>query len=83
MSLPHPLAIDLELKAQKSGLSTSEYIRILIFNDTKDIRENIPQLSKEAEMSVTESMQAYEKGEYITLDSKEKMDKFLKGDLNE
>lgn len=79
ITLPQPLASDLALKANQVGLSISEYVRILIYNDTKDLREASLKLSKDSERAVAESYKAFDNGEYIVLDSKEKKDKFLKG----
>jgi hypothetical protein len=83
VSLPAKLAQDLQLKASRIGLSVSEYLRILIFNATEDLRQNQSQLSKQAEKTVTASFKDYEEGDYLTLDSEKKMDQFLQGELNE
>lgn len=78
VTLPKPLAQHLELKADEVGLSTSEYIRILIFNDTKDLREN--KLSKKSELLVNDSIEAYKRDEYEVLDSEKKKKDFLNGE---
>ncbi|MFQ5493587.1 MAG: hypothetical protein ACE5DX_05515 [Candidatus Dojkabacteria bacterium] len=82
ITLPLPILHDLELKAGKSGLSVSEYIRILIFNDTKNIREKVWEMSPEQERAVSESLEAYKNGDYVELDTQAKKKAFVKGKLN-
>ena len=47
-------------KANQSGLSFVEYMRMLAFVDTKSVR-NLPKLSRQTEEDVMRSMEAYKK----------------------
>jgi hypothetical protein len=77
VTLPKQLFNDLALKAGKVGLSISEYIRILVFNDTKSERDEIVTLPKRLEESVSKGYEDIRKGNYITLKTKEDIKNYI------
>lgn len=77
ITLPKQLFNDLALKAGQVGMSISEYVRILIFNDTKNEREQIVNLPKRLEDSVSKGYEDIRKGDYITLKTKEDIKNYI------
>ncbi|MBI4225896.1 hypothetical protein HY612_02175 [Candidatus Roizmanbacteria bacterium] len=65
-------------KAERLGLSFPEYLRLLAASDVKKEVEQIPMIDEETEKRIGESLEAYRKGQYTTISTKEELEKYLK-----
>lgn len=76
ITLSVQLADKLEKKAKKVGLSVSEYVRILVFNDTFG-KDEVYQMTPEQEKSVSIGLKDLREGRYDVLKSDDDIDKFF------
>ncbi len=64
------------------GVSFPEYIRYLVLQDTTQIRDKIPFVTKEEEERITESIKNLSDGDFVTHKKRGDIKKYFKQRLN-
>lgn len=67
-----------ERKAEKLGISFTEYIRMLAVYDIKEQVEEIPMVDEKTEKMIGKSLQALKEGKYTDVRTEEELDAYLK-----
>ena len=78
ITFPDPLYKKVKNRADKIGMSFSEYIRMVIFLYTRADFDNYELLDEETSREVEKSMKDFKEGRYVTLEPGQDLHEFLK-----
>lgn len=77
ITLTEDMLENAEIVSSRYGVSIPEYIRNLIFNDTRRVLGGIEILDEETEKELKEAREDYKKGRFTTLSSKKDIDDYF------
>lgn len=66
-----------ETKAKQLGIPFAEYLRHLIIKDVEKDIADLPMVDAETNKRIGESLEAYKRGEYTTIKTKEDLEKYF------